>query len=252
MLLSSFTLRIALSCLAFSVLPVASHGDVIIETTFANDTDGEPPQTTKNLDDQPFLQPTRVSFGDGSSILVATQGAGDYEGPVAVFSIGGRSGNPEAVSNAIIQWDLRRLVLGPGVYKVSYTFIRLDGMVRGARLRFGFTAGDGKMLKGVRVHPSALPGVSLNGEDLVAGKQRLNLPVDQVAKVEFLLDLNQKTWGCTVNDEILLEDEPMAEGLKEAAESLGLGEVVVGSVGGLGDKPGGQYAIADIKVEVVE
>lgn len=252
MLPSSSTFRLVISCLAFSVLPVASHGDVIIDTTFANDTDGEAPQTTDNLDDQPFLQPTKVRSGEGSTILVASKGAGDFEEPVAVFSIGGKPEDPEVVSSSTIQWDLRRLVLGPNIYKISYTLVRLDGQVRGARLRIGYTGGDGKMLKGARVHPSAMPGVCLSGEDLLVGKQRLNLPVDQVAKIEFLLDLNQKTWGCTVNDEVLLEDEPIAEGLVQASESLGLGDIAFGSIGGLGDKPGGQYAIGAIKVEVAE
>ncbi|MBE2204715.1 MAG: hypothetical protein IAE94_10290 [Chthoniobacterales bacterium] len=234
---------------------VQAEATLLVDTTFAEDSDGALPLTISqdNPGDLPLKAPTNAAVsGEGGRLFVQSKGVPGYEKPVVMFEPGVHPDNPDGVSGIKLIWNLRQIVLEPGgIYELEFTVIPTALPLQGGRIMFSLLTPEGRNVMNTVIHITQLPSLFFNGETFGNYRRRIPVVTDQVLSVKVRLDLEKNQWAAWVDGQPLVENELLPEKLTSEYPQLMLGGFDFGSEGGLADKPGGTYAIGGVKLSRV-
>lgn len=222
---------------------------VIIETDFSlgGETSGfglsEKPESPEEL---PLKAPTSLKFNPTSLISRGTEALPGLPAPYARIQIGPKESGGTGSSGANIQWNLGKLGLEKGRYRLTYKIMSLTAGVPGGRVQMTLVDEKGKPLEG---HASALPLIVAFTKDKIVALH--NAPTEpyvenQLYTVEMTVDMDQKVWSASVDGSPLVEGRPLPDTATQAG--VRIGDVSFKSQGGLGDVADSEWALANVKL----
>ncbi len=224
----------------------ARDHEVIIDTKFRAD-DGD----TVHVDKDPVIpleSPSVSSVIPPSTIVVGKQVLGELQAPYALFTVAPRENEPEAAANAVLSWNLKKARLSSGRFAVSYQVVPVSESSQGGT--FIVVLGDESGQR-IQQHWANTPLTVFfkKGNLQATGKSATPLAISfgDVYTVIISFDLDAKTWSVTANGASIVDTAQFPEQFQNSASLQVIG-LEFGSLGGRSDRPGGVYALQDVKM----
>ena len=244
-----FLVPLVLLSLAFPLL--AGEPTVLIETEFSNQVPGEAVVGAKDQD-LPLKFPSSAAANAGSSLIAGKEAIGNLKPPFALFQLGRRAENPDAVANAYMNWDLRREGMTKGVFELTATITPLDSAITGGHLIVGFLDGEGQAdHSDPPMHLSLYPAtIGFAGINFVAGGKKFPFQAEQTYEIKMRFNLASREWSCWVDGDELVSSMPFPPQMSaEAYPRLMLGSVSLSSQAGYSAKPDARYALSKLTLK---
>jgi len=237
-------------------LGAANSAEPIIDTHFDNTTADGALQATGSAateGDLPLKTPTQIqlvpsSAGAPSSATRGSEAIGSLRPPYALLQAGEREDAPGTVAGVVLNWDLRKLGLSSGVYKLSYDALARQDDKNGGWFAVNFVVKPA--YDGPPIHPTNRPiSVRFGGKQIFVAGSPVRAPSvpDESHHYEITIDLDKKTWAITMDGNPWIEATPFPDFLNTGGETS-IGTITFGSTGGLGDSADAAFAIANVKL----
>jgi len=220
---------------------------VIIDTRFNNASAGQIIATAQA--DPPLVEPSRISASAPSTIVAGTEQVGEMKPPFALITVKERENNPAAPANVGIIWNLDKVDLEPGRYRIQFRVGVVDAMNDAGNFTVGLLDGNGKP---AQLHLGHIPHISFS-DGKIRANPKIGIPYSPGSTylLEMILDTTQATWSASVDGEPLQDETPLkADILAQLDGQLRIGSVGYFSLGGMdSSRPGSILALGEVKME---
>lgn len=252
MVIRHIALLLVLCCLMVRTLP-AQDGEVIVDTNF--DQADKSVFATVNAPvydvELPLKAPTKILFGEGSSILPGSGEEGPWSPPYAKVTF---APDPERQTPplALMEWDLKDLPTDAGRYLATFEATVLDDSGDSGVFVVGLLDAEARSFGGSAAACYGFVSI-FNKEIGSAKRQRLQAGVPYV--IEIMVDTQKNTWSSTINGVTASEEKPFNQkALDQAPSGFRLGKLAyaVSVPGFFGCKPGGSLAIKRVALRKLQ